>query len=179
MLRINFLKHISFRFSIPNGSAKLLFNDNRYNGGIINYSDELIDIPENKMAVVTCSKGFILSDPRKRNLSCQQGTWNFFFNESVHVSNQRYKNRQERLPECKRIICRKFPRVLNAQALTRVSIIQSLPNYTQLPERIIQLCACRDSKNIIIYNKLYFSRNPMCTTRAQNSRVCQDFSFLW
>ena len=131
LLRISFLQHINFRFSIPNGSVKLLFDDDRYNSGRINnYSDELIDIPETKMAVITCRKGFILSDSNKRHLSCQQGTWNLFFNESVHVSNQRYSNRHERLPECKRIICRKFPRVLNAQALTRVSNIQSLPNYS-------------------------------------------------
>ena len=117
----NFLSYINFHFSIANGSVILLYGGNSYNRATKNYSDPLTDIPENKMAIIRCKKGFILSDRNKRKLFCQQGTWNLFFNESVGVSSKNDGNQQEELPECKRIICRRLPKILNAQPLPSVS----------------------------------------------------------
>ena len=77
---------------------------------------------ENKTAIVKCNEGFILDDPSKNKIFCNQETWIAFTNNSFNLETLAEGiERNMNLPECRKIVCKKHPVIVNGRLLKSVS----------------------------------------------------------
>ena len=116
------LNKCQINFRISNGYVDLITYEEFRKGMAEHFEANLIQgPPENKTAIVKCNEGFVLNDRVNNKLFCNQGTWKVYLNNSLNDDNFVGVEGEQSLPECRRIVCKRNPVIVNGRLLKSVS----------------------------------------------------------
>ena len=102
----------------------------RITNGYVSLQERIMQIPQNysgpenpsptsdsqdKIGFVKCNEGFVLADPNRAKLSCQNGIWG-----SKNQNEDEKSGLSDTLPECREIFCKTNTIIQNARLLKQV-----------------------------------------------------------